>query len=251
LSEYNTKVNLSVKKAGFRNISISILNYLILIILIGAIILTLSSDFVPLLKKRVSEESVIPLQDMQNLEQQLVKNAIEEALKLKRTKKEEIKPIFPHKSPFEIYIPSIDVISNVYEGEFSKDSELEKLIMLKELPTINGGKFPLTFPGEEGTCVIAGHHLRSGELFGALEYIKEGDDVIITSSDSKVILTYKVNNIIPYSDKNSPAEIFIAKEGESKLILFTCSYRIGEPKTRFIVVCELVDFYERTNEENS
>ena len=251
MSEHNTKVNLSNRKAGFRNISISILNYLILTILIAATVLTLSSDFIPLLRKRVSEEPVIPLQDIQNLEQPLIKNAIEEALKLKRTKKEEIKPIFPHKSPFEIYVASIDVISNVYEGEFSKDSELEKLIMLKELSTIDGGKFPLIFPGEEGTCVIAGHHLRSGELFGALEHIKEGDDVIVTSSDSKVILTYKVSNIIPYSDKNSPAEIFIAEEGESKLILFTCSYRLGKPKSRFIVVCELVDIEEKTNDENS
>lgn len=228
-----------------RKILIYILNYLILAILIGAIVLTLSSDYVPLLRKRVSEEHIINLKIEQNLAQQLIENAIEEALKIKRIKKEETKHIFPCKSPFEISIPSIDIKSNVYEGEFSKNSELEKLVMLKELSTVDGEKFPLTFPGEEGTCVIAGHHLRSGKLFGALEYIKENDYVIISSFSPKVILTYNVIDIIPYSDKYSPAEIFIAKEGESRLILFTCSYRIGKPKTRFIVICELVDIEEK------
>jgi LPXTG-site transpeptidase (sortase) family protein len=208
--------------------------------------LTLSSDYIPFLRKRTSEELSVSIKIEQNLGQQLIENAIDEALKRNRVKKSEPKLIFPHETPFEIYIPSIDVRSNVYEGEFSKDSELEKLVMLKELYTADGSKLTFTFPGEEGTCVIAGHHLKRDRLFGALEFVKEDDIVIITSSDNKVALTYDVVEIIPYSDKYSPAEIFISKEEESKLILFTCSYRVGEPKTRFIVICKLVDIEKIT-----
>lgn len=229
----NTNVDL-------RKTFISILNYLILAILIGAIIFTLSSDYIPLLRKRASEELSVTVKIEQSLGQQLIENAIDESLKRNRVKKKESKPIFPHKTPFEIHIPSIDVKSNVYEGEFSKDSELEKLIILKELYTADERKLPLTFPGEEGTCVITGHHLRSGELFGSLEYIKENDSVIITSSDPKVVLTYKVDEIIPFSDEYLPANLFMVKEEESKLILFTCSY-LPTKKTRFIVICKLVD----------
>ena len=142
--------------------------------------------------------------------------------------------------------PSLDVKSKVYEGEFSKDSELEKLVMLKELPTTAGGKISLFYPGEEGACLIAGHHLRSGKLFGALEHIEKGDDVIIQSFFPKVVLTYKVGDIISYGSKYSPAEIFISREGESKLILLTCSYRIGKPKTRFLVICQLENIKNST-----
>lgn len=231
----NTNVDL-------RKTFISILNYLILATLIGAIIFTLSSDYIPLLRKRASEELSVAVKIEQSLGQRLIEKAIDEALKRNKTriKKKEPKPIFPHKTPFEIHIPSIDVKSNVYEGEFSKDSELEKLIILKELYTADERKLPLTFPGEEGTCVIAGHHLRSGELFGSLEYIKENDSVIITSSDPKVVLTYKVDEIIPFSDEYLPANLFMVKEEKPKLILFTCSY-LPTKKTRFIVICKLVD----------
>jgi LPXTG-site transpeptidase (sortase) family protein len=244
---YICNTNVDLKKTF-----ISILNYLILAILIGAIMLTLSSDYIPVLRKRASEELSVAVKIEQSLGQRLIENAIDEALNRNKTiiEKKEPKLIFPHKTPFEIHIPSIDVKSNVYEGEFSKDSELEKLIILKELYTADERKLPLTFPGEEGTCVIAGHHLRSGKLFGALEHIKENDYIIITSFSPKVVLTYNVIDIIPYSDRYSPLETFIAKEGESRLILFTCSYRIGMPKTRFIVICELVDIEEKINEED-
>ncbi len=236
----------NLREKDLRKVSILILNYIILAILIIATVFTLSSDYIKPVRKKVSEEL-----NVTNTEQNVI--FIDETIlekQIPETKKsyeqlEEKKsryldePIFPHKSPFEIYIPILDVESKVYEGEFSKNSELEKLVMLKELPTTDGGKISLFYPGEEGVCLIAGHHLRSGKLFGALEYIEKEDDVILTSSAPKVVLTYKVVDIIPYSDKYSPAEIFMVREGESKLILLTCSYRIGKPKTRFLVICQL------------
>ena len=239
------------EQKGLRKTSTLILNYLILIILIGAIIFTLSSDFIPLLRKRVLEELKSPT--IKQSEIVLEQTSSEADLTYEQnladdTKNLEEKPkyfleksIFPHESPFEIYIPSIDVTSNVNEGEFREHSDLEKIVMLKELPTKDGGKFSFNYPGEEGACIIVGHHLKGDRLFGALEYVKKDDEVILTSSNPKVILTYKVDEIIPYVDKYTSAEMFMVKEGESRLFLLTCSYRVGKPKTRFMVVCELVD----------
>lgn len=236
----------NLREKDLRKVSILILNYIILAILIIATIFTLSSDYIKPVRKKVSkelnitntEQNVIVI-DETILEKQIpATDKSHEQLEEEKSKYLD-EPIFPHKSPFEIYILSLDIKSKVYEGEFSKDSELEKLVMLKELPTTGGGKISLFYPGEEGVCLIAGHHLRSGKLFGALEYIEKGDDVILTSSAPKVVLTYKVVDIISYSDKYSPAEIFMVREGESKLILLTCSYRIGKPKTRFLVICQL------------
>jgi len=221
----------NLREKDLRRISILILNYIILAILIIATVFTLSSDYIKPVRKNVIviDETILEKQTPET------KKSYEQ---LEEKSKYLDEPTFPHKSPFEIYIPILDVKSKVYEGEFSKDSELEKLVMLKELPTTGGGKISLFYPGEEGVCLIAGHHLKSGKLFGALEHIEKDDDVILTSSAPKVVLTYKVVDIIPYGSKYSPAEIFISREGELKLILLTCSYRIGRPKTRFLVICQ-------------
>lgn len=234
----------NLREKDLRKVSILILNYIILAILIIATVFTFSSDYIKPVRKKVSEELNITNteQNVIVIDETILEKQTPETKKSYEQLEEKSKyldePIFPHKSPFAIYIPSLDVKSKVYEGEFSKNSELEKLVMLKELPTTDGGKISLFYPGEERVCLIAGHHLRSGKLFGALEHIEKGDDVILTSSAPKVVLTYKVVDIISYSDKYSPAEIFMVREGESKLILLTCSYRIGKPKTRFLVICQ-------------
>jgi len=248
----NRNISNHNRKNNIRRKFILITSYLILTILILTIISTLSSDYIPFITKKLSEKSDFPtnVKSDYDLTQQLIESETENALEENPVETEEIKPFFPLESPFEIYIPSIDVKSSVYEGEFSEHSNLDKIVMLKELPTKDGDKISFFYPGEEGTCIIVGHHLKGDRLFGALEHVKEDNEVIISSFDPKVVLTYKVVEIIPYVDKYTSADKFMVFEGKSRLILLTCSYRIGEPKTRFMVVCELVDIEEKTDEEN-
>ena len=234
-------------KTNLRKISISIINYLIFTVLILTAAFTLYSDYIPPVRKEVfkklssttTKQDVIIFDELKQLTSGTIKS-------IKTVTENDINYLdkeaaFPHNNPFDIYIPVLDVKSIVYEGDFSKDSDLYKILLVKELPTADGGKISFTYPGEEGVCLIAGHHLKSGKLFGALEYIEVDDDVYLFSSTINVLLTYKVTEILPYVDEYSPAEMFKLKEGESKLFLLTCSYRIGKPKTRFIAICELVD----------
>ena len=144
---------------------------------------------------------------------------------------------FPKRSPFLLVIPSLDIESLVYRGEFSAHSDPYKLVILDSLDKSDGSTLKLNWPGEHGVAVIGGHDLKSGELFGRLEDININDEVILTSSDKNRRLTYKVSKIIPYQEKYALTNMFYSQD--SKLILLTCSYRIGEPKTRFIVICNL------------
>ena len=245
LSLFNIETNLKKKL-------ISIINYLIFAILILSTAFTLSSDYIPPVRKEVfkklsstSKQDGTIFDELKQLTSGTIKSI--ETITENEINYLDKEAAFPHNNPFDIYIPVLDVKSIVYEGDFSKDSDLYKILLVKELSTTDGGKISLSYPGEEGMCLIAGHHLRSGKLFGALEYIEVNDDVYLFSSTINVLLTYKVTEILPYIDAYSSTEMFISREGESKLFLLTCSYRLEKPKTRFLAICELVDIKKDYN----
>ena len=140
----------------------------------------------------------------------------------------------PAESLFEIYIPSIDVRAEVYKGSFpKKSSSSERILFISKIPIEAASGISFTLPGEEGTTVIFGQHLKGGKLFGSLEKIKVGDLVhIFLKTENQ--LTYEVFRTIPYGTKGLSEDIF---KGKSRLILMTCS---EEPRGCCLVICQLI-----------
>lgn len=91
-----------------------------------------------------------------------------------------------------------------------------------------------TVPGEGGNIVLAGHR---DTYFRELEYIKKGDEVIVSTSYGDYL--YKVSDIrITTPDDSTVCE----PTDKEQLTMYTCypfTY-IGSAPERYIVVCDFV-----------
>ena len=82
------------------------------------------------------------------------------------------------------------------------------------------------FLGERGNTVITGHHNDFGEVFGRLVDIKEGDSILVFSSD--LVYSYVVTNrmILPELDEPVSQRIenarWIGRSDDERLTLVTC-----------------------------
>jgi LPXTG-site transpeptidase (sortase) family protein len=90
-------------------------------------------------------------------------------------------------------------------------------------------------PGAEGNLVITGHHYRSGAIFGQLNKIDMGDDVLLTGKDGKTYAytVYAVEHIKP-----DQAEALDDTEYPVELSLLTCE---NSGNGRLLVRCRPED----------
>jgi len=112
------------------------------------------------------------------------------------------------KIPFKISIPKIDMEWMVSEGTDSRT--------LKEGPGFFTGS---AFPGETGTCVVAGHRTTYGAPFSRLDELEEGDEIIIETT-GKEEFTY----IVTGQEAVLPTDLSVLEDTDyPSLVLSTCT----------------------------
>ena len=113
-----------------------------------------------------------------------------------------------NKLPFKISIPEIDMEWMVNEGTDSRT--------LKEGPGFFTGS---AFPGETGTCVVAGHRTTYGAPFSRLDELEEGDEIIIETT-GKEEFTY----IVTGQEVVLPTDLSVLEDTDyPSLVLSTCT----------------------------
>ena len=121
-------------------------------------------------------------------------------------------------------ISSINMDINIYQG----DDEAELSIGA-------GHNAYSTIPGEQGKVVLAAH--RDG-FFAPLEFIKEGDEVVVETEYGK--FNYKVSKIWI----TNPDDMTVtAPTNKEMLVMYTCYpfHFIGSAPNRYIVECEFIN----------
>lgn len=114
------------------------------------------------------------------------------------------------KLPFKISIPEIDMEWMVNEGTDFKT--------LKEGPGFFTGS---AFPGETGTCVVAGHRTTYGAPFSRLDELEEGDEIIIETTGNEEF-TY----IVTGQEAVLPTDLSVLENTDyPSLVLSTCTPR--------------------------
>jgi sortase A len=121
-----------------------------------------------------------------------------------------------------IEIPKIDVNKAVVEGVGTED--------LKKGP----GHYPGTpMPGEPGNAAIAGHRTTYGAPFNALDELKPGDEILVTTTKGR--FRYAVD----HSDVVTPDEVSVLNATpDNRLTLTTCNPKFSASQ-RLIVVAKL------------
>jgi len=121
----------------------------------------------------------------------------------------EIKVIDPEKKlPFKISIPAIDVEWLVKEGT--------DRATLKQGPGHYTGS---ALPGENGTCVIAGHRTTYGAPFNRLDELKKGDEIILETAGNE-----KFTYIVTGQEAVIPTDLSVLKNTDyPSLVLSTCT----------------------------
>lgn len=121
----------------------------------------------------------------------------------------DMKLVDPEKKlPFRISIPEINIDWIVNEGT--------DYLTLRKGPGFFIGS---TFPGEEGTCVVAGHRTTYGAPFNRLDELEEGDEIFIETSGNEKF-TYFV------TEKKSvyPQDLSVLENTDyPSLVLSTCT----------------------------
>ncbi len=114
------------------------------------------------------------------------------------------------KLPFKISVPEIDMEWMVNEGTDSKT--------LKQGPGFFTGS---AFPGETGTCVVAGHRTTYGAPFSRLDELEEGDEIIIETTGNEEF-TY----IVTGQEAVLPTDLSVLENTDyPSLVLSTCTPR--------------------------
>jgi LPXTG-site transpeptidase (sortase) family protein len=100
---------------------------------------------------------------------------------------------------------------------------------------ISACRYHGTVPGAEGNLVITGHDYRNGAIFGQLNKMDEGDDVLLTGKDGKTYAytVYAVDHIKP----DEAGSLYDTEYG-SELSLLTCE---NSGNGRLLVRCRLAD----------
>jgi len=112
------------------------------------------------------------------------------------------------KLPFKISIPEIDMEWMVNEGTDSRT--------LKQGPGFFVGS---AFPGEIGTCVVAGHRTTYGAPFSRLDELEEGDEIIIETTGNEEF-TY----IVTGQEAVLPTDLSVLENTDyPSLVLSTCT----------------------------
>jgi sortase A len=139
---------------------------------------------------------------------------------------EDIKLVDPEqKLPFRISIPEINLDWIVNEGT--------DYATLREGP---GFFISSAFPGEEGTCVVAGHRTTYGSPFNRLDELEEGDEIFIETA-GKEEFTYIVTGI----ESVLPTDISVLEYTSfPSLVLSTCTPKYYSTR-RLIVFARIIE----------
>ncbi len=121
----------------------------------------------------------------------------------------EIKLIDPEKKlPFKISIPAIDTEWLVREGT--------SYATLKEGPGFYIGS---ALPGEDGTCVVAGHRTTYGAPFNRLDELEEGDEILVVTEGNE-----KFTYLVTGQEAVLPTDLSVLENTEyPSLVLSTCT----------------------------
>jgi len=112
------------------------------------------------------------------------------------------------KLPFQISIPKIDLNWLVNEGT--------DYVTLRKGPGFYIGS---AFPGEVGTCVVAGHRTTYGAPFNRLDELEEGDEIFIKTSGNE-----KFTYIITGQESVYPDDLSVLENTDyPSLVLSTCT----------------------------
>jgi len=153
--------------------------------------------------------------------------SISEENELDNTKpKKDIELVDPEqKLPFRISIPEIDLDWIVNEGT--------DYATLREGPGFFIGS---AFPGEEGTCVVAGHRTTYGAPFNRLYELEEGNEIFIETT-GKEEFTYIVTGI----EAVIPTDTSVLENTSyPSLILSTCTPKYYSTR-RLIVFARIIE----------
>jgi sortase A len=111
------------------------------------------------------------------------------------------------KVPFRITIPEIELDWIVNEGT--------DYATLRQGP---GHYTSSVFPGEEGTCVVAGHRTTYGAPFNRLDELEEGDEILIETEGNE-----KFTYLVMSQEAVLPDDMAVLENTEyPSLVLSTC-----------------------------
>lgn len=142
------------------------------------------------------------------------------------TLEKETKLVNPeNKLPFRITIPEIDLDWIVNEGT--------NYASLREGPGFFIGS---AFPGEVGTCVVAGHRTTYGAPFNRLDELEEGNEIFIETT-GKEEFTYIVTGI----EAVIPTDTSVLENTSyPSLILSTCTPKYYSTR-RLVVFARIIE----------
>jgi len=138
------------------------------------------------------------------------------------------------KLPFQISIPEIDLNWLVNEGtDYST---------LRKGPGFYIGS---AFPGETGTCVVAGHRTTYGAPFNRLDELEEGDEIFIETFGNE-----KFTYIVTGQESVYPDDLSVLENTEyPSLVLSTCTPKYFATR-RLIIFSAMEEMPEvKTTEE--
>jgi len=111
------------------------------------------------------------------------------------------------KLPFRITIPTIDVDWIVNEGT--------DYLTLREGP---GHYISSALPGEDGTCLVAGHRTTYGAPFNRVDELEEGDEILIETEGNE-----KFTYLVTGQESALPTDMTVLENTEyPSLVLSTC-----------------------------
>lgn len=121
----------------------------------------------------------------------------------------EIKLIDPEKKlPFKISIPAIDTEWLVREGT--------DFATLRQGP---GFYISSALPGEDGTCVVAGHRTTYGAPFNRLDELEKGDEILIATEGNE-----KFTYLVTGQEAVLPTDLSVLENTDyPSLVLSTCT----------------------------
>lgn len=106
-----------------------------------------------------------------------------------------------------------------------------------------------TRPGAPGTSVVAGHVVSGGgpDKFAPLEYVKEGDGVVLTYPGGEELrLEIVRTDIVAKTDLQTDQDVWGANDSTRRVVLVTCDDRLGfredgHREANFVAVAEIAD----------
>jgi len=132
------------------------------------------------------------------------------------------------KLPFQISIPEIDLNWLVNEGtDYST---------LRKGPGFYIGS---AFPGETGTCVVAGHRTTYGAPFNRLDELEEGDEIFIETFGNE-----KFTYIVTGQESVYPDDLSVLENTDNpSLVLSTCAPKYFATR-RLIIFADIKEMPE-------